>query len=101
MSAKPGHRIETGIARGEPFTFSFDGVEVTAYPGESISAAVIAAGATEASEGTELVPRGYFCGMGVCWECAVTIDDGPSARACRTRAEPGMAVRTLQRPPKP
>lgn len=38
-------------------------------------------------------PRGIFCGMGVCFDCLVTID-GKVARACMTRVRDGMEVET-------
>lgn len=38
--------------------------------------------------------RVMFCGMGLCFECWVTVDgDGP-VRACLTPARPGMRVST-------
>ncbi|HZD57420.1 MAG TPA: (2Fe-2S)-binding protein, partial [Anaerolineales bacterium] len=37
-------------------------------------------------------PRGLFCGMGVCFECLVTIDDLPGQRACLTTVRPGMRI---------
>lgn len=36
-------------------------------------------------------PRGLYCGMGVCFECAVTID-GQTQRACITQVRDGMVV---------
>ncbi|GAA1016331.1 proline dehydrogenase [Acrocarpospora pleiomorpha] len=39
-------------------------------------------------------PRGPFCGMGVCFECEVTVDGVSSVRACLTRIRPGMRVDT-------
>ncbi|WP_420343245.1 2Fe-2S iron-sulfur cluster-binding protein [Paenirhodobacter sp.] len=38
-------------------------------------------------------PRGAFCGMGLCGECAVEVD-GLWARACLLRSRAGMVVRT-------
>ncbi len=39
-------------------------------------------------------PRGPFCGMGVCFDCLVTVDGRPSQRACLTKVEAGMDVRS-------
>lgn len=39
-------------------------------------------------------PRGPFCGMGVCFECEVTVDGRPGVRACITRIHAGMRVET-------
>jgi aerobic-type carbon monoxide dehydrogenase small subunit (CoxS/CutS family) len=39
-------------------------------------------------------PRGMYCGMGVCYECLVTVDDVSNVRACMTTARDGMIVST-------
>ena len=96
-----GFRIEVGIDRGEQFQFFCDGEPVIAYSGESIAAALLAAGrrilrTTPRGEG-----RGLFCGMGVCWDCAVTVDGKPSTRACMTPATPGSKVETAPRTGRP
>ncbi|MER8549879.1 (2Fe-2S)-binding protein [Mesorhizobium sp. M1169] len=40
------------------------------------------------------VHRGYYCGMGVCWECTVTIDGQSGVRACLTEVREGMRIVT-------
>ncbi|MFL2550437.1 MAG: (2Fe-2S)-binding protein [Arenicellales bacterium] len=77
-------------------TFQFDGQTVHSYAGESVAAALIAAGvyATRLSE--KGMPRGYFCGMGVCWECIVRINGISTERACRQTVEDGMFVETVK-----
>ncbi|MCX5496699.1 (2Fe-2S)-binding protein [Kaistia dalseonensis] len=39
-------------------------------------------------------PRGLFCGMGVCFDCLVTIDGRANVRACVTPVRDGMRVET-------
>lgn len=39
-------------------------------------------------------PRGPVCGMGICYECRVTIDGVAHQRSCMVVAEPGMRVET-------
>lgn len=39
-------------------------------------------------------PRGLFCGMGVCFDCLVTVDGRPGIRACITPTAAGMRVET-------
>ncbi len=39
-------------------------------------------------------PRGLFCGMGICYECIVTINGRSGIRSCMTRVKPGMKVET-------
>jgi len=39
-------------------------------------------------------PRGPLCGMGICFECRVTIDGREHCRSCQVVCAPGMDVRT-------
>ena len=39
-------------------------------------------------------PRGPLCGMGICFECRVTIDGAPHQRSCMTIVSDGMEVVT-------
>lgn len=88
-----GLRVDNGVGREPPFTFSLDGREIIAFPGETIAAALLAAGIrglrrTEKGDQS----RGIFCGMGICFDCLVTADGRPHLRACMTLVEPGMQV---------
>lgn len=82
-----------GVERGRALGILVDGAEVRAYEGESIAAALVASGRRftrwTARTGE---PRGYFCGMGVCQDCLVTVDGLPNVRACVTPARDGMRV---------
>ena len=37
-------------------------------------------------------PRGIFCGIGVCFDCIVTIDGIANQRACITQLRDGMRI---------
>jgi hypothetical protein len=37
-------------------------------------------------------PRGLFCGIGVCFDCVVTVDGIPDVRACQRSAHGGEHV---------
>ncbi len=80
-----------------PFTVRFDGREIEALPGRTIAAVLWSAGIT-AWRGTrgEGRPRGVFCGIGVCFDCLVTVNDRPNQRACLTPATPGADIRTQE-----
>ncbi len=39
-------------------------------------------------------PRGIFCGMGICYDCLVTVNGERNVRACMTPVAPGMAIET-------
>jgi aerobic-type carbon monoxide dehydrogenase small subunit (CoxS/CutS family) len=85
-------------ARPEPaLTFTFDGEPVKAVPGQTIGAALLAAGARSLrTTRFERRPRGLFCGIGVCFDCLVTVNGRPSQRACLVAAAPGDVVATQE-----
>ena len=75
-------------------TFSFGGKEITAEPGQSVGAALIAAG-HRAWRTTRVggAPRGVFCGIGICFDCLVLVNGRPNQRACLTEVHDGDEVR--------
>jgi hypothetical protein len=92
-----GLRIETpsDVARGEPIEIVFDGHPLTAFRGESIAATLIASSHRSFRVSSRMAePRGLFCGIGLCFECLVVIDDVPNQRACMTQARDGLRVQT-------
>lgn len=85
--------VTAGVARGERLSFTFDGERFPAYRGETVAAALLAAGRrTLRTTHAAGDPRGVFCGMGVCFDCLVVIDGRPSQRACMTLVADGMWV---------
>ena len=90
-------RVNKGLDRGEPFEFRFDGHPIQAYPGETIAAALIASGRLCFQKTAKRNhPRGFYCGMGICWGCLMVVDDQPNVRACITLAARGMQVEIQQ-----
>jgi hypothetical protein len=78
-------------------SFSFDGTLVGFRGGQSIGAALTAAGIRSwRSTRKNERPRGLFCGIGVCFDCLLVVDGRPNERACLRLAEPGMDVRTQE-----
>ncbi|GII96626.1 (2Fe-2S)-binding protein [Sinosporangium siamense] len=75
------------------FEIAFDGTPVPAASGQTIGAALHAAGIvswrTTRYAGR---PRGLFCGIGACFDCLVTVNGRPSLRACLTEARAGDDV---------
>jgi predicted molibdopterin-dependent oxidoreductase YjgC len=73
--------------------FAFGDREILAEPGQSIGAALIAAGHRSwrtTRHGGE--PRGIFCGIGVCFDCLITVNGRPNQRACLTEVRQGDRV---------
>lgn len=77
---------------GQPIAFRFNGRPVEALQGETIAAALAAAGITTFRHTPSGAPRGLFCGMGACFDCIVTVDGRINQRACLTHAVRGMEV---------
>jgi hypothetical protein len=80
--------------QGGAFTILVDGVEIPAYPGETIAAALYAAGVRAWRISRSGEARGLLCGMGVCYDCLVTVNGVPNVRACQMVVEPRMVVET-------
>ena len=72
-----------------------DGVTVEAREGDSVAAALLAAGVVAFRAGAiDGAPRGPWCLMGACFECVVDVDGVPGQRACMVRVAPGMTIAT-------
>ena len=71
-----------------------DGRRVTAPVGTTVAAALLDAGVRGFRQSVRGEPRGPLCGMGICFECRVTIDDIPHRRACLVPVADGMRVTT-------
>lgn len=81
-----------GIPRPAAVTITVRGRTVLAHPGESLAAALIAAGLWRFGEGDDPVrPRSAFCMMGVCQQCLLRID-GRLVQACLTPVAAGQVV---------
>ncbi|MGW2503951.1 (2Fe-2S)-binding protein [Streptomyces sp. NPDC001588] len=90
--------LELAGARPEPaFTVTFDDRELQALPGWTVAAALWAAGVTSwRTTRRDSRPRGIFCGIGVCFDCLVTVNDRPNQRACLVAVRPGDVIRTQE-----
>ena len=77
------------------FQVTFDGRTLDALPGQTVAAVLWSAGIfawrTTRVEGQ---PRGVFCGIGVCFDCLVTVNGVPNQRACLVSARSGDVITT-------
>jgi hypothetical protein len=78
---------------GLPIMLTFDGRPVPAVAGDSVGAALTRAGVrswrTTRRRGR---PRGLFCGIGICYDCLLTVDGAANQRACLVLAVDGMEI---------
>jgi len=75
-------------------TLSIDGRSVRVPIDTTVAAAVIIAGQSAFRQSVSGQSRGPLCGMGICFECRVTIDGQEHQRSCQIRCREGMEVRT-------
>ena len=86
-------RAEAGVDRGKCFEIEVDGERILAYEGETIAAALLAAGKRICRKTTKKkAPRGIYCGIGICFECRMIVDGKPNTRVCQTLATPNCKV---------
>lgn len=86
----------------ETIEMTVDGVTILAQPGESLAAAMTAAGIRAFRSTASGAERGIFCGMGVCEDCLVAVDGKPNQRACMTKVTgPHVILREAHRRPLP
>ena len=87
------HPVLGEIIRGTKISFFFEGREIDAYEGETIAAALWAAGERVARHSPKRKePRGIFCAIGYCSDCLMVVDGVPNIRTCVTLVEQGMKV---------
>ena len=96
MSQRSG-RLTGNVERGRAIQLRVDGQLIPAYEGETVAAALLAAGRRVFRHGVPGGdPRGIFCGIGMCFDCLVTVDGTHILRACVTPVRDGMQVTTLE-----
>lgn len=82
-------------ATGETVAFTIDGLRVKALAGDTVAAALLAAGVTHCrTTPVSGAKRAPYCMMGVCFECLVTIDGVGNRQACLIPVREGMRVET-------
>jgi predicted molibdopterin-dependent oxidoreductase YjgC len=82
------------LHRGAPVEITVDGRPARAHLGETVAAALLAQGLRVFSHDADGRPHGLFCGIGICYECGVTVDGVPNTRACVTPIAEGMVIET-------
>ena len=76
---------------------TFDGATIRARDGDTVAAALLAAGCIDFRT-TPVIGsrRGPYCMMGACFDCLVTIDGLPNQQACMLRVRDGMRIERQQ-----
>src|SRR5690625_1692147 len=80
---------------GKKIKFTFDGREYIGFEGDTIASALHAAGVKVL--GHHYVtqrPRGFYCAIGNCSSCLMTVNGEPNVRICVEKLKEGMVVET-------
>jgi len=87
-------RIDADTQRGPAVTITVDGIPTQTFLGETVATALLARGQRAWRRTAQGEPRGLFCGIGICFDCIITVDGIPNVRACLTPVSDGMVVET-------
>ncbi|MFA5033070.1 MAG: (2Fe-2S)-binding protein [bacterium] len=80
--------------REKKTTFYFEDTEIEAYEGETIAAALIAAGVKVFQHSKHHNrPRGFFCAIGKCSSCLMEVNGVLNQMTCMRLVEQGMRVK--------
>ncbi|MBO8189752.1 (2Fe-2S)-binding protein [Streptomyces spirodelae] len=83
--------------RDRPLRITVDGEPADGIEGQTLAGVLLASGRTAWRTGPSGAGRGVFCGIGVCFDCLVTVNEDRDVRACRRRAVDGDVVRSQSR----
>jgi hypothetical protein len=85
------------VRRGDPVQLIVNDAPLPAFEGERLSTALLASGLLSWRRSQILrEPRGLYCGIGICFECIVDVENMGVVRACQTLVRDGMRVRTIR-----
>ncbi len=73
---------------------AINGNKLSVQRGITVAAAVALSGLDASRRSVSGDLRGPLCGMGICYECRVTIDGEPHRVSCQVRVEEGMEIST-------
>jgi len=83
------------INRGGQVNVKINDKPIIAFAGELVSTVLQAEGIQIFNRKHKTGnPSGIYCGMGVCYECLVTVNGVPNIRACQTIVENCMIINT-------
>ena len=95
MSRIEKHIILGDLEEARVINFTVDGKQIQAREGDMILSALLANGIkVQNISAKKHEPRGYFCGIGRCTNCVMTVDGNPNVRTCITPVKEGMVVET-------
>lgn len=92
MNASPpkGQLVAVAMPKGRTLSFTFDGVELQGFEGQSVLAAILQSGHLLRYSEFDGMPRAGFCLMAACQDCWVWTTEGRRLRSCSSTLHQGM-----------
>ncbi|TCP23452.1 sarcosine oxidase subunit alpha [Scopulibacillus darangshiensis] len=82
--------------------FTYNGKTINALEGDTLAAALLANGIRSLRAHEESgSPRSFYCNIGHCFECRVTVNGKEGVRACLTPVSRGVVVESGKKLPLP
>ena len=78
----------------DSITLRMNGTAITVAPGTTLAAAILNAGYTTIRRSVTGNPRAPLCGMGICFECRITLNGVRHVPCCQLLCRDGMDVCT-------
>ena len=78
----------------ETVALSVNGKSVVVSSGTTVAAAVLRAGVSSSRRSVTGERRGPLCGMGICFECRVTVNGVPHVKSCQMLCASEMEIKT-------
>jgi len=78
----------------DALVISLNGRPLSVLPGTTVAAAVYIGGESGFRRSVSGEARGPLCGMGICFECRLTVDGVRYVKSCQTLCKQGMQIST-------
>jgi len=78
----------------DALAISLNGKSLSVRPETTVAAAVYIGGESSFHRSVSGEPRGPLCGMGICFECRVTVDGVRHVKSCQMLCKQGMQITT-------
>ncbi|MFZ1468783.1 MAG: (2Fe-2S)-binding protein [Paracoccaceae bacterium] len=93
---KIASRFLTRPDGGTAVHLTVDGELLTAQPGDTVAAALLAQSGAAFRQTVKGSDRTAFCMMGLCFDCLVEVDGRPNMQGCVVAVRDGMVLRRQQ-----
>jgi len=81
------------VSKRKQIEFIFEGKKILGCQGDTVASALHALGIKQL--GLSILkkrPRGFYCAIGNCSSCNMTVNGTPNTKTCLTKLKPGMVV---------